>query len=251
MEKNKTGKYLKYAIGEIILVVFGILIALQINNANEHRKNRVTEITILKNLQEDINRDTLDIQFNLKHHKTFFTAEKELLNLLQSEIGQVNDSLDFSNALGTPLMIALHKSTFQNLQNNNNSILSNNKLRKEISRFYDFFHFALTVMENEYSAYQTYSDKKPFFKKYFKITEEKYILKNDASNSEEYYNPNFLKQKLKFANFKGARVDEGFKIELNESIHFKSIKIGFYEDMLNRISELNELFEIELKNLEN
>lgn len=38
MEKNKTGKYLKYAIGEIILVVIGILVALQINNWNETRK---------------------------------------------------------------------------------------------------------------------------------------------------------------------------------------------------------------------
>ena len=37
MEKNKTGKYLKYAIGEIVLVVIGILIALQINNWNENR----------------------------------------------------------------------------------------------------------------------------------------------------------------------------------------------------------------------
>ena len=38
MEENKTGKYLKYAIGEIVLVVIGILIALQINNWNEERK---------------------------------------------------------------------------------------------------------------------------------------------------------------------------------------------------------------------
>ena len=40
MEKNKTGKYFKYAIGEIILVVIGILIALQINNWNENRINK-------------------------------------------------------------------------------------------------------------------------------------------------------------------------------------------------------------------
>ena len=38
MSENKTGKYLKYAIGEIVLVVIGILIALQINNWNENRK---------------------------------------------------------------------------------------------------------------------------------------------------------------------------------------------------------------------
>jgi len=43
MEKNKTGKYFKYAIGEIILVVIGILIALSINNWNEQRKNRANE----------------------------------------------------------------------------------------------------------------------------------------------------------------------------------------------------------------
>ena len=36
--ENKTGKYFKYAIGEIVLVVLGILIALQINNWNENRK---------------------------------------------------------------------------------------------------------------------------------------------------------------------------------------------------------------------
>mgnify|MGYP000731225644 CR=1 FL=1 len=38
MSENRTGRYLKYAIGEIILVVIGILIALQINNWNEHKK---------------------------------------------------------------------------------------------------------------------------------------------------------------------------------------------------------------------
>tara|TARA_R110002111_G_C5855197_1_gene360113 strand:- start:10 stop:735 length:726 start_codon:yes stop_codon:yes gene_type:complete len=41
--ENKTGKYFKYAIGEIILVVIGILIALQINNWNENRKNKIAE----------------------------------------------------------------------------------------------------------------------------------------------------------------------------------------------------------------
>mgnify|MGYP001816506302 CR=1 FL=1 len=40
MEKNKTGKYLKYAIGEILLVVIGILIALQINTWNEYQKKK-------------------------------------------------------------------------------------------------------------------------------------------------------------------------------------------------------------------
>ena len=41
LEENKMGKYFKYAIGEIILVVIGILIALQINNWNEGIKDRI------------------------------------------------------------------------------------------------------------------------------------------------------------------------------------------------------------------
>lgn len=53
----KTGKYLKYAIGEIILVVIGILIALQINNWNENRtfKNELKQI--MKEVQNDLNQD--------------------------------------------------------------------------------------------------------------------------------------------------------------------------------------------------
>ena len=48
--ENKTGKYFKYAIGEIILVVIGILIALQINNWNESKKSSRIELEFLKNL---------------------------------------------------------------------------------------------------------------------------------------------------------------------------------------------------------
>ncbi len=54
MGKNKTGKYFKYAIGEIILVVIGILIALQINNWNETRKYKSLEIATLEEIQKGI-----------------------------------------------------------------------------------------------------------------------------------------------------------------------------------------------------
>ena len=46
------GRYLKYAVGEIVLVVVGILIALSINNWNEGRKDVQREIKILKDLRE-------------------------------------------------------------------------------------------------------------------------------------------------------------------------------------------------------
>jgi hypothetical protein len=43
MEQNNTRKYLQYALGEVILVMIGILLALQVNNWNENRKDRIKE----------------------------------------------------------------------------------------------------------------------------------------------------------------------------------------------------------------
>ncbi len=62
LTSNKFSKYLLYAVGEIILVVIGILIALQIDNWNEARKQRETEIHYLRNLKTDLllNIDKLD-----------------------------------------------------------------------------------------------------------------------------------------------------------------------------------------------
>ena len=53
MEQNKTSRYLKYAIGEIILVVIGILIALQINNWNEDRKSVRLAESYIKDIRQD------------------------------------------------------------------------------------------------------------------------------------------------------------------------------------------------------
>ena len=61
MEKNKTGKYFKYAIGEIILVVIGILIALQINTWNQESENKKLEMIYMNSLANDLKKDTLDI----------------------------------------------------------------------------------------------------------------------------------------------------------------------------------------------
>ncbi|MCA0154404.1 DUF6090 family protein [Winogradskyella vincentii] len=62
MSENKTGKYFKYAIGEILLVVVGILIALQINNWNENRINANKENTILTSIHKEfkLNKKQLD-----------------------------------------------------------------------------------------------------------------------------------------------------------------------------------------------
>ena len=59
--ENKTSKYFKYAIGEIILVVIGILIALQINNWNEQKDNEERIKTTLLQIQDDLLNDIQEI----------------------------------------------------------------------------------------------------------------------------------------------------------------------------------------------
>ena len=61
MEQNKTGKYLKYAIGEIVLVVIGILIALQINNWNEQRLQLSNLKIVYQQVRIDLIKDTLNL----------------------------------------------------------------------------------------------------------------------------------------------------------------------------------------------
>ncbi len=72
MENNKTaqpvfapGRYLKYAVGEIILVVIGILIALQINNSNNQRIEKTRENKYLKNIKIDLKKDIANRDYTI------------------------------------------------------------------------------------------------------------------------------------------------------------------------------------------
>jgi len=79
MEQNKTSKYFKYAIGEIILVVIGILIALSINNWNEERKSSNTEAQALVELLEEFKINYKDL-LRVEDHK--LRAEKKIRRYL-------------------------------------------------------------------------------------------------------------------------------------------------------------------------
>lgn len=70
--ENKTSKYFKYAIGEILLVVIGILIALQINNWNEISKERAKESGYLERLKEDILTDQQQFELNVEFYNQVF-----------------------------------------------------------------------------------------------------------------------------------------------------------------------------------
>ena len=81
MEKNKTSRYLKYAIGEIVLVVIGILIALQVNNWNENRKAHLKEVKLVKQLIDDARADSIFFESRIEYQHFRDTLFENLLNL--------------------------------------------------------------------------------------------------------------------------------------------------------------------------
>ena len=80
LEQNKMGKYFKYAIGEIVLVVIGILIALQINNKNEAKNNKELFVKILKEVRKDLETDLSKTEFLLERGKEMDSLTKLILN---------------------------------------------------------------------------------------------------------------------------------------------------------------------------
>ncbi|MDT0558186.1 DUF6090 family protein [Ichthyenterobacterium sp. W332] len=93
--ENKTGKYFKYAIGEIILVVLGILIALQINNWNETQKGNKLAKNYAIGLVRDLSLDTSQLNNYIKFHERTISGLNALIRHKDKDLNNtsVNDSV--------------------------------------------------------------------------------------------------------------------------------------------------------------
>ncbi len=76
------GRYLKYAFGEILLVVIGILIALQINTWNENRTNKIKESAILRDLHQEFQKNKVKLDSTITYHRSILKATKEVMDLI-------------------------------------------------------------------------------------------------------------------------------------------------------------------------
>ena len=84
MEQNKTGKYFKYAIGEIILVMIGILLALQVNNWNQKSKNAQLEEQYFIRLLEDLNEDSAILEAKLNYELDIKVHATKAISILEN-----------------------------------------------------------------------------------------------------------------------------------------------------------------------
>jgi hypothetical protein len=135
MQKSKTGKYFKYAIGEIILVVIGILIALQINNWNNERLNKLDADVAKKNLHNEFikNQNILDI--SREHNQNALEACLSLINLIganKKELAQHNlDSL-FNSSLKAEFYFPTRSSLDNILQTGSMKLIESEELKNTL-----------------------------------------------------------------------------------------------------------------------
>jgi len=138
--ENKTSKYFKYAIGEIILVVIGILIALQINNWNEAKKSREKERQVLTSIISDLDYTLIDldrvIDTSTNNIKRTISSIYTIIDVLETN-QSYHDSLAYNfRAVNAYDNIDFKTSGYQSLVSIGTDLVQDPKLRPAIGKFH-------------------------------------------------------------------------------------------------------------------
>ena len=207
INSNQMGKYFKYAIGEILLVVIGILIALQINNWNENKKQRNQELHYLKNIQTDV-------QMNIAHIDAYIATRNDAAAAASKILEHYEGKpiLDYEAFASEAISIYTWRkffqinNTFQELMNSGNlALIANDSIKNTLLNMETLYK----VMKDEESHFR-YDSEKLLYDPYFERVDTNPIVKNFTYNV--------------------TNGQAGEKVELNAS-HF--------ENMLNDVRQKN------------
>ncbi|MFY0603551.1 MAG: hypothetical protein JXQ93_06345 [Flavobacteriaceae bacterium] len=137
--ENKTSKYFKYAIGEIILVVIGILIALQINTWNENRKQNAKLKVILTSVYKDLVADSLVIHRDLEMVNFRVDNNAKFQKRIYSTTANLDTIVQFMKyefPISWYQGVTYNTNTFSNLKSTGSFDILPEFLKKELSNYY-------------------------------------------------------------------------------------------------------------------
>ena len=150
LAENKTGKYLKYAIGEILLVMIGILLALQVNNWNESEKQKNFANKILNAITISIKNNIVYYEFVIDYNEDGNQSAEIILNHLDKNLSY-HDSLDvhFSKAIqySTPI---IRNAGYESLKSYGLSIIENDSILDALEVYNDGFIETLVLRQEYY-----------------------------------------------------------------------------------------------------
>jgi hypothetical protein len=231
LKEGKTTKYLKYAIGEIVLVVIGILIALAINNWSEEKKERIKEQAFLKEINLDFKSNKTQLDSIIGYNKVSLHAGARLLKIIATfdlKNPQVNDSnAHFADSMRYYNRLVWRNKSFNPknggveavLNSSSFDLIKNDTLRRDLISWKDVLgdyleeeKFAVNFLVNEYG---------PWIRKHNEPD-----LIDDPENTRIF----FSKRHRNFINFRCGDLDNSLRTVKDEGVI----------DMINDIIRLTE-----------
>jgi len=167
--ENKTGKYFKYAIGEIILVVIGILIALQINIWNEHRKQEIKTKNYLQALSIEVENNSTIMDEIIERARKDIKISLKLLTELNTNSFKVDNDYLYHTKLMPIFKRELEHSVLDDILSSGVlDNLPNNKLKRNIFRIRSLLENYDENYENAKSNWDNYL--LPYLNKHLNVT---------------------------------------------------------------------------------
>ena len=177
LSENKFSKYLIYAIGEIVLVVIGILIALGINNWNNEQKDKQAELKYLNQIRKSLKENDLILKERIETDKRLLKFGDQLYNHIKTQ-KDINDTIKhIFVVLLNDQMVSFNMAAFENLKNDGLSFISNDDLKFDIINIYDKeLKYIQNIFANQFENYLS-GVMNPFFSESFEFgSNEKNII---------------------------------------------------------------------------
>lgn len=166
INESKTGKYITYAIGEIVLVMIGILLALQVNNWNENRKDHHKEMASLKSLKSELEVSLEELKSDYNFTELFHQSTLKVLNYIR-EKPQISDSIQRDFFLSYQFSSFFPKtSTYETFKNGNLELIQSDSLKILITDIYEAGYQRILSRYNTTLITARFH----FYQKHFRIT---------------------------------------------------------------------------------
>jgi len=164
--ENKVAKYLRYAVGEFLLVVLGILFALQINNWNENRKRNILKHEYTSSLIADLKRDTAEFHSFLNYNHKQELMLDSLKEALNTPSLKVDDLRNVYFVVNLDLLKSFTNGTFIALRNSGNLDLYPASLRSGLIELNgtqeEYLNWAATNSQMYYETLNQFMQAAPF-----------------------------------------------------------------------------------------
>ena len=227
LKENRFSRYLVYAIGEIVLVVIGIFLALQLNNWNAERKEVTKELGLLAEMRDNLDLDLADCRYNIDMNQRLLRGNAAVLKHLE-ERTPFHDSLrvHYGNLFGSTVLTP-NTSAFDNLKSVGFDLIRNDSLRRSITKLYSERYTYLDKLESGFDGHLQMDDLGPHI--YAKIIMDTVWVSGQPINAEVLMD------------------DDAFKGVIRMNVFTRGYMVKVYQGFEKRILGLMEQIDGELR----